>query len=305
MILVFLSLVSQAAAWGDLEHMMVGAIAYDRLTPEVQERVIALLRLNPQYAAWVADVPEQETARIAFLRASRWPDDIKSDRAYKQDGERGGNRPSGETAARNIGYADQLMHKYWHFVDLPFSPDSTALLDPPVPNARTQIALFRTTLTSSAASSDLKSYDMVWLIHLVADVHQPLHAASRFDKAHPQGDDGGNAVLVCSASCQKQEKLHAFWDHILGVSTDTAIAIEKAKQLPAADPQLASIHDEAVWIRESFEAAQARVYVPPIGIGGGPYEVTDNYTAAAQGLAVQRIALAGARLANLLNDALR
>jgi hypothetical protein len=303
--LVTVGPIPQATAWGDLEHMMVAAIAYDQLRPEVQENVNALVRLNPQYPAWVAEIPEQEKARIAFLRASRWPDDIKSDRAYKQDGEQGGNRPSGVSAARNIGYADQLMHKYWHFVDLPFSPDNTPILDPPVPNARTQIARFRKALASPAASSALKSYDLVWLIHLVADVHQPLHATSRFDKAHLMGDDGGNGVFVCRAPCEKQERLHAFWDHVLGISTDTAMAIEKAKQLPAADPQLASVSDESVWIRESFEAAQTQVYVPPIGIGVGPYEVSGEYKAAAQELAMQRLALAGARLANLLNESLR
>ena len=303
--LAFFCLLSSASAWGDLGHMMVAAIAYDRLRPEVREKVTALLRLNPQYASWVVDVPEQDKACVAFLRASRWPDDIKSDRAYQQDGEQGGNRPSGGTAARNIGYADQLMHKYWHFVDQPFSPDDTTVVDPPVPNAKTQIALFRKTLQSPYASSALKSYDLVWLIHLVADVHQPLHAASRFDKAHLTGDDGGNGVLVCSVPCQRQEKLHSFWDHVLGVNTEVATAIEKSKQLPAADPQLASIGDEVVWIQESFEAAQTHVYVLPIGVGVGPYEVTDNYTAAAQELAARRIALAGARLANLLNEALR
>ena len=303
--LAFLGLISHAEAWGDLEHMMAGAIAYDRLTPEVRKRVTALLKLNPQYAAWVAEVPEEEKARISFLRASRWADDIKSNPSYEQDGEQGGNRPSGPHAARNVGYADTLAHKYWHFVDLPFSPDGTALVDPPVPNARTQIALFRETLKSPAATDALRSYDLVWLMHLVADVHQPLHATSRFDKMHPRGDDGGNGVLVCSAPCQRQEKLHAFWDRILGVSTDTTIAIEQAKQLPAADSTLASISDEAVWIRESFEAAQTAVYDSTIGIGAGPYEVTDSYISSARQLAAQRIALAGARLANLINDALR
>jgi hypothetical protein len=92
---------------------------------------------------------------------------------------------------------------------------------------------------------------------------------------------------------------------MLGVSTDTATAIEQAKQLPVVDPDLAAIADEAVWIRESFEAAQTHVYAPPIGLGVGPYEVTDRYTSAARELALQRIALAGVRLANLLNDALR
>jgi S1/P1 Nuclease len=304
-IIALTAFISSASAWNDLGHMMVSAIAYEQLTPEVRQKVMTLLRLNPQYATWVADVPEDEKARVAFLRASRWADDIKRDPAYGQDGAEGGNRPSGENAARNIGYADQLMHKYWHFVDLPFSPDHTALVDPPTPNAKTQIALFRKTLKCSTCSSYLKSYDLVWLIHLVADVHQPLHATSRFDKAHTEGDDGGNGVMVCSHPCETRQKLHAFWDDLPGVSTDTTIAIDNAKQSPVADPQLAAISDEGVWIQESFAAAQTHVYIPPIEVGVGPYEVTDSYKASAQELAAQRIALAGARLANLLNDALR
>ncbi|HEY7531324.1 MAG TPA: S1/P1 nuclease [Nitrospiraceae bacterium] len=307
--LLFLTLallppITDAAAWDDYGHMIVAASAYDQLTPRVRDTVIELLRLNPQYATWVAGIPEDEKPRVAFLRASRWADDIKRDPAYEEDGSDGGNRPSGPNAARNVGYADTLMHKYWHFIDLPFSPDGTALLDPPIPNAKTQIALFRETLRSPTATNDLKSYDLVWLMHLVADVHQPLHATSRFDKAHVMGDDGGNGVLACSSPCQRQEKLHAFWDHILGVSTDTATATEQAKQLPEADPQLASIGDEAVWIQESFEAAQQHVYVSPIEVGVGPYEVTDGYITRARELAAQRMALAGARLAHLLNQAL-
>lgn len=298
-------LISPAEAWDHLGHMIVAASAYDQLKPEVQEKVSTLLRLNPQYATWVANSPKNDHPRIAFLGASRWADDIKGDPAYKQDGKHEGNRPSGRKAARNIGYSDKLQHKYWHFINVPFSPDNTRLADPPTPNAKTQIALFRKTLKSSTGSSYLKSYDLVWLIHLVADVHQPLHATSRFDKAHLKGDDGGNGVMVCSRPCQTKEKLHAFWDDLLGVSTDTTTAIDKARQLPAADPQLASISDEGIWVQESFEAAQTHVYVSPIEVGVGPYEVTESYRAAAQELAAQRLALAGARLANLLNDALR
>jgi hypothetical protein len=296
---------SHAAAWDDLGHMMVSAIAYEQLTPETRQKVTTLLKLNPNHATWVADVPEDEKPRIAFLRASRWADDIKLDPAYEQDGSQNGNRPSGRESARNVGYEDRLQHKYWHFIDLPFSPDRTALIEPSSPNAQTQIALFRHTLTSTASSDSLKSYDLVWLIHLVADVHQPLHAVSRFDKAHMDGDDGGNGVKVCSPPCTAKERLHAFWDTVLGVSMDTTTAIETARQLPAADPQLAAISDERVWIQESFEAAQMHVYVSPVGIGVGPFELTDSYKAAAQQVAGQRIALAGTRLANLLNDAFR
>ena len=71
------------------------------------------------------------------------------------------------------------------------------------------------------------------------------------------------------------------------------------------DARLASIADEKVWIDESFKAAKADVYVQPIGVGAGPFALTDGYKSAALSLAKQRVALAGTRLANLLNAALK
>ena len=53
------------------------------------------------------------------------------------------------------------MHRYWDFIDIPFSSDGTALTDPDIPNAQTQIVAFRETLRNSGASDELKSYDLV------------------------------------------------------------------------------------------------------------------------------------------------
>ena len=63
----------------------------------------------------------------------------------------------------------------------------------PYPNVETETAVFRQTLSSNATSK-LKSYDLVWLLHLVGDIHQPLHCTSRFTSTQPQGDSGGNDV---------------------------------------------------------------------------------------------------------------
>ncbi|HKC93829.1 MAG TPA: S1/P1 nuclease [Nitrospira sp.] len=304
-IIAILCLTTNAVAWNELGHMIVAASAYDQLTPEVRQRVAILLKLNPKYATWVAGVPAKEKDRIAFLKASIWADEIKQDPAYMQDGTHDGNRPSGPTAGQNIGYADQLQHKYWHFIYLPFSPDDTKPVEPAIPNAKTQIILFGDTLKSPTASNDVKSYDLVWLLHLVGDVHHPLHAVSRFTKAQPAGDEGGNLVSVCWNPCTKHEKLHKFWDEILGISTNPNTAISQVSQLPPVDPQMARIRDEATWVAESFQAAQSKVYVSPIGEGTGPYVLTDSYRTAAWKLAAHRTGLAAARLAILLNDALQ
>jgi S1/P1 Nuclease len=43
----------------------------------------------------------------------------------------------------------------------------------------TQIAVFRKTLADKTISDDIRSYDLAWLLHLVGDVHQPLHATAQ------------------------------------------------------------------------------------------------------------------------------
>ncbi|WP_375779209.1 S1/P1 nuclease [Bradyrhizobium sp. ma5] len=53
---------------------------------------------------------------------------------------------------------------------------------------------------SSSASDDVRSYDLVWILHLVGDAHKPLHAAARYTLQIPHGDAGGNAESVMSAS---------------------------------------------------------------------------------------------------------
>lgn len=283
-------------AWDDLGHMTAAAVAYAELTPAARASTARLLALNPDYASWIEQSAPEQQQEVAFLRAALWPDAIKHMPGYRNDGE----RPRGATAARNIGYADHLQHRYWHFIDQPLVTAGSYAPPPTQPNVLTQIALFRATLRSPSASDALKSYDLVWLLHLVADVHQPLHAVSRFSSSQPRGDAGGNRVRLCEPPCRAE--LHGFWDQALGKSRRPESALRLAARLPPAPAALAAQSDPALWARESFELARTAVYVDPVGEGAGPYELTPAYKARARRIARERIALAGARLAQLLND---
>ena len=183
--------------------MQIAAIAYDRLDPAVRAKVNALIKLNSDYSKWVDGVADADRDRFAFVHASTWADDIKGEDGYTDSGD----TPTSHNAARNIGYADKLRLKYWHYLDLPFSPDGTAVRPPDPVNALTQIKALTTALASNT-TDDVKSYDLVWLIHLVGDTHQPLHATSRFTAADP-GDNGGNAETVTPMNAAT-ESLHAF-----------------------------------------------------------------------------------------------
>lgn len=298
-------------AWGTVGHMIVGYAAYPQLTPETQARANALLALNPRHADWLALVPPgaspAQRDRIVFMIAATWADEIKSDDAYTSDGSHKGNRPEGSPdPAANRGYDDLLRHKYWHFIDRPFSRDGTPLPPVPTPNVQERITLFRGVL-ASAAPDPLKSYDLVWLLHLVGDVHQPMHCITRVTAGAPEGDDGGNGVKLACGGCP--DNLHAFWDNLPGGAPTVAAAIQPAiaaaKKLPQPDPALVAKSAASTWVAQSFQAAKHSAYRSPVGPGDGPFSLTPGYRSAARRLAQTRLALAAARLARLLNHELR
>ncbi|HVZ74006.1 MAG TPA: S1/P1 nuclease [Polyangia bacterium] len=299
-----------AFAWDDFGHMEVAAVAYPKLNAKAKKKVAALLKLNPRYALWVSGVKAADAERVAFMRAATWADSIKSDAGYKDD------QQTAPTAGQNVGYTDKLKHAYWHFVDQPYAADATPGAAALAPNALTQIGLLRAALATAATTDDVKSYDLVWLLHLVGDVHQPLHCVSRYDVADPKGDRGGNNVLITNAAqpavCDDPRycpfgppnELHAFFDDIEGAGYAVEPPYVAAGKLAKADKTKAAIADENVWVAEGLELAKTAVYVAPIGLGDGPFAIDAAYQAAAEKLGRARIALAGARLANLINDAL-
>jgi hypothetical protein len=221
-IVITVLIASPLLAWDGTGHMTVAYIAYKNLSDDTRMRVDELLKLNPEYKNWTKGVPKKRRGLIAFVNAATWPDCIKTASrcpGYTSDGPNNGDTPPATPeASQNIGYADKFMHKYWHFVDEPFSPSHLPTEPPNNPNALVRISTFATAV-GGTDFDDIKSYDVVWLEHLVGDVHQPLHSTSRFTHGHPNGDNGGNSIKFCQGC---RDNLHAFWDDILGTKTDMA-----------------------------------------------------------------------------------
>jgi hypothetical protein len=304
-------LASHAFAWNSFGHMAVGWVAYQHLNPDTKAAVNKLIAQNPSYQKWKSALPSglssDDQSLYLFMIATTWPDQIKSDSSYQNDGPDGGNTPPATGATTNIGYSDKARHKYWHFIDEPFSPDHTALPPIPYPSAETEIAVFRQTLESSQATPPLQSYDLVWLLHLMGDIHQPLHCAARFTNTRPKGDSGGNGVKFCPVSDQScSSNLHAFWDDLLGPfdGTPQQVAAVAAALAPVTvSPNDLDVH---TWVEESFQLAQSAVYVnPPIQNGAGPYFYDETYTKNALAIAQKRVVQAGLRLANILNTEIK
>ncbi|WP_027057344.1 S1/P1 nuclease [Mesorhizobium loti] len=292
-----------ASAWWDEGHMQIALMAYNKLTDNARARVDALLQMNDDYPDWIYGVAAEDQGKAAVMRAAVWADDIKTKPGYIDDGNSGSVAGAGD----NIGYSDMRKHKYWHFMDIGFSTDGTPVKPADPVNALTQIRLFTATLpANSGATDDLRSYDLAWLLHLVGDVHQPLHATARFSAAHPDGDQGGNLVTVKPAKGDEL-KLHFYWDGMFGgyVTVKGAITDLKDSGLAnaAVDPAKAAEEDPELWLSESAETAKTFAYAEPVMSGAGTVELTRAYETAARDTARSQAVLAAQRLANLLNKA--
>ena len=297
----------QSFAWNSFGHMAVGWVAYQHLNANTKTAVNKLIAKNPSYKTWKASLPanlsSDDQALYLFMIATTWPDQIRGDSSYRDDGSNGGNTPPADSSATaNIGYSDKARHKYWHFIDVPFSPDNTPLGLVPYPNAETEIAVFRQTLASSAKDA-IKSYDLVWLLHLVGDIHQPLHCTDRFTSTQPNGDSGGNAVKICAASDKTcSDNLHSFWDGLLGPSNGTPQQVASVAAALTQVTVAAGDLDAHTWVDESFALAKTVAYAnPPVGDGAGPYRYDQAYADNAKAVAEKRVVQAGLRLANILN----
>jgi len=325
--MAILATVGSAMAWDNRGHMMVAAIAFDQLTPATKARVAALLALNEYPVNGDnAGIAEANEAKAIFMMAATAPDAIKSDSNFVDDGD---NANAAEHPDLNIGFSDDLMHRYWHFADTAFlapGADGT-LFETPRVNAQERIRSLRQILASNAPD-ELKAYDLVWILHLVGDVHQPLHDVSRITTDRPEGDRGGNDVKLCLVSTSScGTKLHSFWDDAVGTGNSVKTAITAACTLefpdndnsvirndciqgnitkPPARPDGSSISDEAVWVHQGAELAQAQAYKsPPIGNTTGPFLVDQGYKDNVHAVAEKQVLLAGARLADMLNSELK
>lgn len=96
--------------------------------------------------------------------------------------------------------------------------------------------------------SDAKLESLKWIVHLVADIHQPLHVGNGID-------NGGNACQVYWFGSKYPVKLHYVWDQLLIRHTDYSYT-EYARYLNHIDPVLIDEYQQASildWFQESIK----------------------------------------------------
>jgi hypothetical protein len=67
------------------------------------------------------------------------------------------------------------------------------------------------TNTKKGPKTATKAIMMRYLLHVVGDMHQPLHNSNFFNETFPKGDLGGNMMKIALQN-GTLVNLHAFWD---------------------------------------------------------------------------------------------
>jgi len=274
--------------------MLIAALAYRSLPSDRQAAWAALLQHHPEYDAWQQDFDalgvEMAVGEYLFMRASVWPDQIR----------RRGN---------------PYDHATWHYTNFPLVPDAFALAETLTPENDVLFGIQESVRVLGTVRADAvdRAVHLSWLVHLVGDLHQPLHAATLVNDVYPEGDRGGNDFFVRPRSNRAGMNLHAFWDQLLGTSGDVREVRNQATLLgrtytrPAL-LELREATDAHGWALESRQLCIEAVYLN--GTLAGEVEtgrdqapvLPDAYPMRAKQIAERRAALAAYRLADVLAD---
>ena len=249
--LVFVFGANKTYAWGKNGHRIVGKIAENHMTETTIRAIETLL----------------DGDRISEV--GTWADEMRS----------------------NPSEFWQKESPRWHYVNLnkisDFHPEHYSRSNK-ISDAYEAIRHGIDVLKDSSSSIDDKKFHLRFLMHLVGDIHQPLHVGRSEDR-------GGNAIKV--KFFWKETNLHTIWDTKLieqeqlsysefvdYIDTNDKSTIEKYLDTRPAD-----------WVKASFHHAQD-IY----NVGNGDFSY--NYVYKSKPLLNESLLQAGIRLAGLLNE---
>jgi len=263
-VLLFCMATPRSWAWGREGHRLTALVAEQYLTPEAKAQIEQLLRADSRSHETLADI-------------APWADTYRTE--YP------------ETAG-------------WHYVDIPKAAEKfDRLRDCPVSKAdpkspwrdcvTDRILYFEGRLGDTSLSLEQRAIALKFLVHLIGDIHQPFHAL---------GDDrGGNGIAVSflgSSLCDTYNcNLHGVWD-------DSIIEEQKLSEQKYTDRLLQEIKDNH-WERmdggePTTWANISHHYAVDAWVPNGTL-LTHEYVAEESKIVDAQLALAGLRLARVLN----
>jgi len=235
---------------------------------------VAEARLSPEARALVAEVAEGTP--ISDEGLATWPDRHRTPET----------RP-------------------WHYVNIPFGSSYDAARD--CPRRACAVEALRGAREALARARDRgqRLVALRWLVHLVADLHQPVHAGDAFDR-------GGNDLRVRLGARREPTNLHRVMDEeTVAAVTQGRPAAEVGRALAAAlEPARAAAWaaelDPAAWANASSREAQ-EIYA---GLGATPrtreiVAIPAGWAEAERPRTEAALLRAGVRLAAVLDEVAR
>lgn len=302
--LLLFMIYADLSAWHARGHMLVAAIAWDNLDKSSQKSITEILKSHPEFSRrWESEYDDHQNdvslGKFLMMQASVWPDQIKTR-----------NHPD-----------NQYSRTHWHYITYEMrktTGDSGTIMTNTnlEPNKRgdvlTAIERARWMISIPSTPTEEKAVFLSWLIHLIGDIHQPLHCATLFNETDLlNGDNGGNQIYIRPNSVGV--KLHSFWDGLPGSSDNIRTTANEAKVIVRKNPKSGfdqvEVNNPRAWSNESLNFAVMSVH-----LNGQLIVTTDkenaskppeDYTKNAKRTALQLVALAGYRLSldidNLVN----
>jgi hypothetical protein len=194
----------RAVAWNPYGHEVVAYVAWQQMTPDQRQTYSTILKAMPHYAPELDEPAGPNHDMHVFMKAATWPDMVRSPQ-----------------------FPDEVTdsHPTWHYIDVPITPTHMPATQPDAVQSTTQptnalqaLALERHLLRDKETDPVTRAKALCWVLHLVGDLHQPLHCVSLFDADFPQGDRGGNSIRLRNSDAGRN--LHALWDGLLGQRGD-------------------------------------------------------------------------------------
>ena len=282
-------------AWDLFGHHVVGAVAWEALSPSTRLAACELLQKAPRDSDLPGLMPPgsrplEARCRELFLKAQGWADLVRD-----------------EIWSNRKGRYD---HPDWHYVNRFWKPGPAGAT--PLVELGTLGELSKRLTESIGKAGDAalpapeRAVSLAWVLHLTGDVHQPLHSSGRVTPLDPKGDRGGNDFALDDL---ESPNLHALWDSILRRARRQShgegyfrwvsrVSGEVARSHPPGSlaREIATDSTDA-WSREGAALAMSAAY-PPYLERGAP--VPRRYYEEAYAVAERQAALASYRLARVL-----
>ena len=151
------------------------------------------------------------------------------------------------------------------------------------------------------------------VIHIIGDIHQPLHTSALFSNQFPDGDMGGNKFEINYLKKKSLSNLHSFWDSTSHYYGEVKVPLSESNydklQGWASDitgnftrddvsAELKKYTDFDGWVLEGGEKAESSAYMHQELKSGDT--LSDEYVEQSQQMVLRQIALAGYRLSDWL-----